>query len=95
VWGGAVFNWTNSADKPVDGTTTWSVCAEQSDQFAPSHSSFMINYRVDNLQDLVLALKEEGCNVLDKIDESEYGKFAWVLDPEGNKVELWQAPEGQ
>jgi predicted enzyme related to lactoylglutathione lyase len=44
---------------------------------------------------LVKALKEEGCNVLEKIDESEYGKFAWVIDPEGNKVELWQPPQGQ
>ena len=41
------------------------------------------------------ALREEGCNVLEKIDDSEYGKFAWVIDPEGNKVELWQPPAGQ
>ena len=40
-------------------------------------------------------LREEGCNVLDELDESEYGKFGWVIDPEGNKVELWQPPEGQ
>ena len=64
-------------------------------QFAPSNASFMVNYRVEDVRGLVAALKAEGCNVLDKIDESEYGKFAWVIDPEGNKVELWQPPAGQ
>lgn len=52
---------------------------------------FMINYRVDDLHALVGALRDEGCQVLDKIDESEYGKFGWVVDPEGNKIELWSA----
>jgi predicted enzyme related to lactoylglutathione lyase len=69
--------------------------AEESDHFAPSSTPFMVNYRVDDLHALVKALKEEGCNVLDKIDESEYGKFAWVIDPAGNKVELWEPPAGQ
>jgi predicted enzyme related to lactoylglutathione lyase len=55
----------------------------------------MLNYRVEDLQALHKALKEEGCNVLDNVDESEYGKFAWVIDPEGNKVELWEPPVGQ
>jgi predicted enzyme related to lactoylglutathione lyase len=55
----------------------------------------MVNYRVDDVHALAKALREEGCNVLEKIDESEYGKFAWVIDPEGNKVELWQPPAGQ
>ena len=67
----------------------------QGKQFAPSEATFMVNYRVDDLHALVKALREEGCNVLEKIDESEYGKFAWVIDPEGNKVELWQPPAGQ
>ena len=62
---------------------------------APSPVPFMVNYRVEDLHALVNALKEEGCNVLEKIDDSEYGTFAWVIDPEGNKVELWQPPEGQ
>jgi predicted enzyme related to lactoylglutathione lyase len=55
----------------------------------------MVNYRVEDVHALVALLKAEGCNVLDKIDDSEYGKFAWVIDPEGNKVELWQPPAGQ
>ena len=53
------------------------------------------NYRVDDLQALVAVLKEEGCNVLDKVEDCEFGKFAWVIDPEGNKVELWQPAPGQ
>ncbi len=67
----------------------------QGDQFAPSTAAFMVNYRVEDLHALIKALRDEGCNVLEKIDESEYGKFAWVIDPEGNKVELWQPPAGQ
>jgi predicted enzyme related to lactoylglutathione lyase len=93
--GGAAFNWTDGEGKPVAGTTAWSIGSAQSDQFAPSTATFMINYRVEDLNSLVKALRVEGCNVLEKIDESEYGKFAWVIDPEGNKVELWQPPAGQ
>jgi hypothetical protein len=50
---------------------------------------------VEDLHALVMVLREEGCNVLEKIEESEYGKFAWVMDPEENKVEPWQPPQGQ
>ena len=94
-WGGAAFNWTDEKGKPVAGTTAWLISPEESEQFAPSTAPFMVNYRVADLHALIEALKEEGCNVLENIDESEYGKFAWVIDPEGNKVELWQPPEGQ
>lgn len=94
-WGGTSFTWTDCDGKPTGGTTIWSVGSEKSDPFAPSNSSFMINYRVEDLLSLIKVLKEEGCNVLDRIDDSEFGKFAWVIDPEGNKVELWQPPEGQ
>ena len=95
AWGGTAFTWSDSEGKPTGGTTVWSVTPEESDQFAPSKASFMVNYRVEDLYAVVTALKAEGCNVLDKIDDSEYGKFAWVIDPEGNKVELWQPPAGQ
>jgi predicted enzyme related to lactoylglutathione lyase len=94
-WGGAAFSWAGDDDKPVAGTTAWCINAANSDTFAPSTAPFMINYRVQDLHALVRALREEGCNVLDRIDESEYGKFAWVIDPEGNKVELWEPPAGQ
>jgi predicted enzyme related to lactoylglutathione lyase len=55
----------------------------------------MIDYRVADLQGLLATLRAEGCDVLDKTEESELGKFGWVMDPEGNKVELWQPPEGK
>jgi predicted enzyme related to lactoylglutathione lyase len=94
-WGGTAFSWADADGKPMKGTTIWSIGAADGSQFAPSKSPFMINYRVENLAALLQALREEGCNVLDKMDDSEYGKFGWVVDPEGNKVELWQPPPGQ
>ena len=94
-WGGAAFTWSDSDGKPMKGTTIWSVGPADDKQFAPSKSTFMINYRVEDLASLLAALREEGCTVLEKTDDSEYGKFGWVMDPEGNKVELWQPPEGQ
>ena len=94
-WGGAAFDWTDDQGKPVGGTTAWAINKQESNQFAPSTASFMVNYRVADLHGLLNALKEEGCNVLEKIDESEYGKFGWVMDPEDNKVELWEPPAGQ
>ena len=63
---------------------------ENSTYFAPSTQSFMINYRVDDLHALLAQLKEEGCDVDNKVDESDFGKFGWVMDPEGNRVELWE-----
>jgi predicted enzyme related to lactoylglutathione lyase len=93
VWGGAAFRWTDAAGHPTAGSTAWSV--GDGKNFAPSTSAFMINYRVADLHALLAALRAEGCEVLDKTDESEYGKFGWVMDPEGNKVELWQPPEGK
>ncbi|MEO8674835.1 MAG: VOC family protein [Casimicrobiaceae bacterium] len=94
-WGGAAFTWTDADGKPTGGTTIWSVADAGGDHFAPSKSTFMINYRVADVTGLLKALRDEGCNVVDKTDDSEYGKFGWVIDPEGNKVELWQPPEGQ
>jgi predicted enzyme related to lactoylglutathione lyase len=88
-WGGVAFQWSSP------GTTIWSPFKQDTDNFAPSQSSFMINYRVDDLHALLAALRAEGCQVLDKVDDSEYGKFGWVIDPDGNKLELWQPPEGQ
>jgi predicted enzyme related to lactoylglutathione lyase len=94
-WGGTAFTWTDSEGNPAGGSTVWSIGSAEEDDYAPSKAAFMVNYRVDDLHALIAALKVEGCNVLEKVDESEYGKFGWVLDPEGNKVELWQPPVGQ
>ena len=94
-WGGAAFDWVDAAGNPTKGTTAWSIGAADGKQFAPSTSSFMVNYRVADLAGLLQSLRQEGCDVLEKTDDSEFGKFGWVMDPEGNKVELWQPPEGQ
>jgi predicted enzyme related to lactoylglutathione lyase len=95
AWGGTAFPWTDAAGNPTTGTTVWSIGAADGQHFAPSKSTFMVNYRVEDLTSLLQALRDEGCNVLEKTDDSEYGKFGWVMDPEGNKIELWQPPEGQ
>jgi predicted enzyme related to lactoylglutathione lyase len=94
-WGGAVFTWTDAAGQPTTGTTIWSIGDVAGNAFAPSSAPFMVNYRVADVHALVAALRAEGCQVLEKVEESEYGKFAWVIDPEGHKVELWEPPAGQ
>jgi predicted enzyme related to lactoylglutathione lyase len=94
-WGGTAFVWADENGNAKKGTTIWSIGAAATNHFAPSIATFMINYRVADLAALLKALRAEGCNVLDKMDDSEYGKFGWVIDPEGNKVELWQPPDGQ
>lgn len=94
-WGGAAFSWADAEGNPTPGTTIWSVSEAGGEAMAPSQASFMINYRVEDLHGLLSELRLEGCSVLDKVEESEYGKFAWVMDPEGNKVELWEPPLGQ
>jgi len=93
-WGGAALRWVDDEGRPVAGTTVWSVADAANDYFAPGKSSFMVNYRVADLHALLAELRKEGCNVLDRTDDSEFGKFGWVIDPEGNKVELWEPPPG-
>jgi predicted enzyme related to lactoylglutathione lyase len=94
-WGGAAFPWTGPDNPDGTGTTAWSIFKESSTYFAPSQAPFMVNYRVEDLHSLLAALRSEGCTVDDKVDESELGKFGWVMDPEGNRIELWQPPAGQ
>jgi predicted enzyme related to lactoylglutathione lyase len=95
AWGGTAFTWTDAAGNPTRGTTVWSIGADDGAHLAPSRSTFMVNYRVEDLAALLQALRDEGCDVLERTDDSEYGRFGWVMDPEGNKVELWQPPSGQ
>lgn len=87
---GAVFSWGGADSEP--GMTIWSVFAQDSQKMAPSLSPFMINYRVADLDGLLAVLRTEGCHVLDATEASEFGKFGWVMDPDGNKVELWEPP---
>jgi len=94
-WGGVVFPWASPENPAGVGTTIWSAFEESTTHFAPSTASFMINYRVEDLYALLAVLREEGCEVDEKVDESEFGKFGWVMDPEGNRIELWQPPKGR
>jgi len=88
-WGGAILNW--SEDKAEDGgMTVWHVAEKDTGWFSPSESSFMINYRVDNLDELVAQLKADGIELVAGPESHENGKFAWLMDPDGNKVELWE-----
>src|SRR5205085_11100262 len=79
--GGASFDWVDAAGNPTKGTTAWLIDPADGKHFAPSKSTFMVNYRVEDLAALLAALRDEGCNVLEKTDDSEYGKFGWVMDP--------------
>lgn len=92
---GAKFDWQQEgSDAKNNGYTLWSPFAETTKYFEPSKNNFMINYRVDNLEALVEELKKEGVTVLDNVETYEYGKFVHILDPEGNKIELWE-PAGE
>lgn len=94
-WGGVAFQWASPENPGGVGCTIWNTFPAATSYFAPSNAPFMINYRVADLHALLAALREEGCQVDDKVDESEFGRFGWVMDPEGNRIELWQPPEGQ
>jgi len=88
-FGGAVLKWPD--DKAEDeGLTVWHVAEQTSNWFAPSQSSFMINYRVDNLTEMLEQLKTNGVEAVQGPESHENGKFAWIMDPDGNKVELWE-----
>jgi len=88
-WGGAILKWPD--DQAEDrGLTVWHVAERESQWFSPSTSSFMINYRVDDLDALLAQLKSNGVEIVKGPESAENGKFAWVMDPDGNKVELWE-----
>ena len=92
-WGGTAFRWqADGRTEPDGGATVWSVMEADSPYFAPSAAPFMVNYRVDDLHAMLAQLRAAGCAVDDKVDESDYGKFGWVMDPDGTRVELWQPP---
>lgn len=89
--GYGLFWWRDDEQPTTRKSTTWSLFTKESDYFQPSTAPFMINYRVENLVALLEELRKEGVRVEDKIEEYEYGKFGWIYDPEGNKIELWEA----
>ena len=88
-FGGAIFRWP---DDPAEdrGLTVWHIADAASQWFHPSNAPFMINYRVDNLDQMLEDLRGGGVQVIGGPEAHENGKFAWILDPDGNKVELWE-----
>ena len=88
-WGGAALRWPE--DKAEDkGVTAWHLAGKESKWFSPSDSAFMINYRVDNMNEMIAQLRAGGVEVIKGPESHENGKFAWIMDPDGNKVELWE-----
>ena len=92
AWGGAVMPTGAGQNNP--GYQIWSLFPADTEYFTPGSATFMINYRVVDLRGLLAVLREEGCQVDDRVEESEQGIFGWVVDPEGNRIELWQPPAG-
>ncbi len=88
-WGGVILNWKE--DKADDGgMTVWHVADSDSDWFGPSKSPFMINYRIDDMEEMLQQLTSAGIDILNGPEYHENGVFAWIMDPAGNKVELWE-----
>ena len=87
---GGGFIWRDYHKKDETGYTAWSPFPDKTEYFDPGKKEFMFNYRVDNLVELLKVLKEEGIEQVGEMEEFEYGKFAWIMDPEGNKIELWE-----
>lgn len=87
---GSTFQSRNFIKPEVVESLQWSTFKNGSEYFAPSSKDFMINYRVQHIEALVEKLRENGVAILDDIESYEYGKFVHIMDPEGNKIELWE-----
>ena len=92
-----IFQWLHVDDKDAKNPsqTVWSAFKNDTTYFSPSEKPFMFNYRVENLEELLKVLRDEGVTVVGDIQVESYGKFGWILDPEGNKVELWEPIDGE
>jgi catechol 2,3-dioxygenase-like lactoylglutathione lyase family enzyme len=91
--GGVVlFPWREAGDEAKEQTTPWSLFPRDTDYFGPASPAFMVNYVVDDLDGMVANLRAAGAQVEDRQEDSAYGRFAWVTDPEGNRIERWQPP---
>jgi predicted enzyme related to lactoylglutathione lyase len=89
---GVCFAWREPGTGET-GYTVWSLFPRSTKYFDPSRSSFMVNYRVEDLDALLALLRQEGVEIDDRREDSEYGRFAWIMDPEGNRIELWEPPK--
>ena len=87
------FYWREKDDPETVGFTAWSPFRNDTKYFEPSQAPFMMNFRVDDLDALLEQLKTEGVQVVGEVEEYEYGRFGWIIDPEGIKIELWEPPK--
>ena len=92
-FGGFAFRWDQQDQRPKKGYTIWSPFAHDTKYIEPSDKDYMFNFIVDDLESLMEVLLDEGVEQVDEIVDSEFGKFGWVMDPEQNKVELWEPKE--
>jgi predicted enzyme related to lactoylglutathione lyase len=88
AWGAKPFAWTPG------GSTQWSVFDRDTEYFGRPDQPFMVNFRVTDLDAMLAQLRAAGVEVLDKVEDSEYGRFGWAVDPEGTRFELWEPPPG-
>ena len=78
---------------PKNGYTVWSAFESATTYFSPSENEFMFNFIVDNLEEALSQVKAGGAQIVGEVEKNDYGQFGWFMDPDGNKVELWQPPE--
>jgi catechol 2,3-dioxygenase-like lactoylglutathione lyase family enzyme len=90
--GHADFLWRNDDGDGGGGRTVWSLFPADTEYFGPARPAFMINYRVANLERMLDQLRQRGIQI-EKVEDYDYGRFAWITDPEGNRIELWE-PKG-
>ena len=90
---GVAFHWRDPDDPQTKGLTAWAIFPNGTKYFDPSRASVMLNYRVENLDALLDVLRAEGVAIDPHREDADYGRFAWIFDPEGNKIELWEPPK--
>ena len=89
---GVIFPWRHADDPDRTGKTAWSLFKQDTDYFGPTKPAFMVNYIVDDLDGILASMRAEGQAVDERVEDTEYGRFGWATDPEGNRVELWEPP---
>ena len=90
---GHSFKWREEADPEQEGETVFSIFEADTDYLEPGKASFMLNFRVSDLDAILEQLNAQGVTVIPNREDSDYGRFAWIMDPEGNKIELWEPPK--
>ena len=87
---GGTFEWRHADESTKRGHTAWSPFPDDTKYFSPAEKEFMINYRVENLEELLKVLEKEGVEIVGEMEVFDYGKFGWIMDPNGQKIELWE-----